>query len=281
MLEIIRQTHEQGAIVSLLGFDGASSDFPDSFHSQDVIDSFQEADAVILPMSGIDDDGRVDTRFSTSPLWISDVALGTLRPGTLVFTGIARPRFEAACRRLDLQLVKLMDLDEVAILNSIPTAEGAIAMAMEMMDITIHGCTAVVVGFGRCGETLARDLRALSANVRVIARRPSDLARITEMGLAAIPIERLPEAVQGADLVINTVPTKVLTDAVISQMETSSVIVDIASKPGGTDFDYAQKRGLKAKLAPSLPGLVAPKTAGRILAVTIGRILKDRNNQSS
>ena len=45
-----------------------------------------------------------------------------------------------------------------------------------------------------------------------------------------------------------------------------TLIIDLASKPGGTDFRYAEKRGIKALLAPSLPGIVAPKTAGQILA---------------
>lgn len=281
MLEVIRQTHDEGAVISLLGFDDANGVFPSSFFEEDVTTAFRKADAVVFPMSGIDDDGRVDTKFSSASLVVRNEALGCLRPGTLVFTGIARPRFEATCQRLELHLIKLMDLDEVAILNSIPTAEGAIAMAMDMMDITIHGSKTVIVGFGRCGETLARDLHALSARVRVIARRPSDLARITEMGLVAIPFEQLQEAVNDADLVINTVPKKVLTSDVMDQMSENTVIVDIASKPGGTDFDYAAKRGLKAKLAPSLPGLVAPKTAGRILARTISRILEEANSESS
>jgi dipicolinate synthase subunit A len=52
------------------------------------------------------------------------------------------------------------------------------------------------------------------------------------------------------------------------------VIIDLASKPGGVDYAFAEKRGIKAILAPSLPGIVAPKTAGRILARTITQLLK-------
>ncbi len=42
-------------------------------------------------------------------------------------------------------------------------------------------------------------------------------------------------------------------------MPAHTLVIDLASKPGGTDFRYAEKRGVKALLAPGLPGIVAPK----------------------
>lgn len=65
-------------------------------------------------------------------------------------------------------MVETLDMDEMAILNSVPTAEGAIMMAMQELPITIHGSTAVVVGLGRTGFTLARALLALGARVIAI-----------------------------------------------------------------------------------------------------------------
>jgi len=54
-----------------------------------------------------------------------------------------------------------------------------------------------------------------------------------------------------------------------------AVIIDLASKPGGTDFRYAERRGVKALLAPGLPGIVAPKTAGRIIANTVSQLIME------
>ena len=54
-----------------------------------------------------------------------------------------------------------------------------------------------------------------------------------------------------------------------------TLIIDLASKPGGTDFRYAEKRGIKALLAPSLPGIVAPKTAGTYLANVLSQLLQE------
>ncbi len=79
-----------------------------------------------------------------------------------------------------------------------------------------------------------------------------------------------------ADLVINTIPAKVVTSNVLTEMKQHAFILDLASKPGGVDFDYAEKRGLKAMLVPGLPGMVAPKTSGKILAEVLSDLLLEQ-----
>ena len=53
------------------------------------------------------------------------------------------------------------------------------------------------------------------------------------------------------------------------------MIIDLASYPGGVDFAYAEKCGIKAIHALSLPGKIAPKSAGEIIESTILNILKE------
>ena len=76
----------------------------------------------------------------------------------------------------------------------------------------------------------------------------------------------LQQQVVNIDLLFNTIPTMIVTAQIIANLPSRAVIIDLASKPGGTDFRFAEKRGIKAMLAPGLPGIVAPKTAGRIIA---------------
>jgi dipicolinate synthase subunit A len=272
-LEVIAQVIELDASADLVGFERLSREFTDTRHAELSEELFSQVDAIVLPVAGIDDDGRVESQFSDHPIQLREEYFRAARPGTFVFSGIARPVLEQWCSTGGLRLVKLMELDEVAIFNSIPTAEGAIALAMQHTPITLHGSRTVVVGFGRCGQTLARTLAALGAKVRVVARKPAHLARVSEMGLEPVATEYLQQSVVDADVVFNTVPQPVLTAEVLKVMRRDCVIIDIASKPGGTDFRYAERRGMKAILTPSLPGLVAPKTAGRIIANTLCRLL--------
>jgi dipicolinate synthase subunit A len=167
-----------------------------------------------------------------------------------------------------------MERDDVAIYNSIPTVEGALMMAIQNTDITIHGSDSIVLGLGRCGLSLARTLQAIGAKVKVGVRGSAYKARAFEMGIESFDISELPEHVRNADLIFNTIPAPVITAAVLAKVPHDVVIIDLASKPGGVDYAFAEKRGIKAILSPSLPGLVAPKTAGRILARTITQLME-------
>lgn len=123
--------------------------------------------------------------------------------------------------------------------------------------------------------SVARTFRALGAKVKVGARKSEHIARITEMGLTPFNLKEIEDAVKDVDICINTAPHLVVTASVISKMPTHTLIIDLASKPGGTDFRYAEKRGVKALLAPGLPGIVAPKTAGQILANVLSQLIME------
>ena len=169
----------------------------------------------------------------------------------------------------------MFNRDDVAIYNSIPTVEGTIMMAIQHTDFTIHGSNVTVLGLGRVGMSVARTFHLLGAKVKVGARKTEHIARITEMGLTPFHLDEISQWVRDSDICINTIPHPIVTASVISKMPAHTLIIDLASKPGGTDFRYAEKRGIKALLAPSLPGIVAPKTAGNILANVLTQLLQE------
>lgn len=156
-------------------------------------------------------------------------------------------------------------------------------MAMEATKITIHGSQSFVLGLGRCGWTLSRMLQGIGAHVTGVARKPSDLARAVEMGLHTVHFMDLEDEIGRAEVIFNTVPHQILDRMMLEKVARDAVIVDLASIPGGTDFEYAQMLGIKAQLAPGLPGIIAPKTAGRILAEIYPAVIQEHltfNRQS-
>ena len=66
-------------------------------------------------------------------------------------------------------------------------------------------------------------------------------------------------------------------EARLWKLQSDALIIDLASKPGGVDFDTASRLGRKTVWALSLPGKVAPITAGDMIACTIRNILKERS----
>lgn len=249
---------------------------------ENVEEAVRDAGFVILPMPGIDEQGRIKAKYGVRPLLLNEDVMRSFDDRCVLITGFARPRLKEMVSGRGLRLVEIAERDEIAILNSIPSAEGAIQMAMEATDITIHGSRAFVLGFGRCGMTLARMLAALGARTSVAARKPGDLARITEMGMEALTYGQLNDRIGEADCVFNTVPSMVLDSVLLQKTKPAVYICDIASAPGGVDFIAAKALGRRAELAPGLPGKVAPRTAGQILARVIPDIIaRELSNTSS
>lgn len=273
-LELIRQlTTLPGTTIILVGFDKIEQGYTGlkQVDFNDLV--IADIDVIILPITGTDSDGNIEIVFSDQSIRLTKEWFHKLHADAIVFTGTANDYLTSATEKASISLIPLLERDDVAIYNSIPTAEGTIMMAMEQTDYTLHSSRVIVVGFGRVGHTVANKFSALGAKVSVSASRIKDLARITEMGLTAIPLAELSKHTSECDLLINTVPAQVINQGSIQQLPSHSIIIDLASKPGGTDFDYAKKRGIKAILAKSLPGNVAPKTAGKILADVIKKLI--------
>ncbi|GAA0448792.1 dipicolinic acid synthetase subunit A [Virgibacillus sp. AGTR] len=274
-LELIRQLQSlTDTTIVLVGFDKLEQGFT-GLKQLDVHELIPgQLDAVILPITGIDNEGRVEAVFSEKPIYLTAEWFKELPSSSIVFTGITNDYLRDVIKQANIKLVPLLDRDDVAIYNSIPTAEGTIMMAIEHTDFTIHSSRVMVVGFGRVGNTVANKFSSLGAKVSVSATRIKDLARITEMGLSAVPLEELSTKMHNCDLLINTIPAPVIEKEAIKHLPSHAVIIDLASKPGGTDFKYAEQRGIKAILARSLPGIVAPKTAGKILADVVKQFVQ-------
>ncbi|MFD1952920.1 dipicolinate synthase subunit DpsA [Paenibacillus thailandensis] len=274
-LEVIRKLSELDANVTVCGFDGLHSPLDGAVHAEFDEQLFEDVDALLLPAVGTDEVGVVPAIFSDRKLKLTDAHLARLPKHCTVYTGIAKPYLRDLCSTQGLKLVELFDRDDVAIYNSIPTAEGAVMMAIQNTDITLHGSSSMVLGFGRTGITLARTLRGLGAYVLMGVHRSEHFARAKEMGFEPFYTDRLQQAVGNIDLLFNTIPTMIVTAQVIANLPPRAVIIDLASKPGGTDFRFAEKRGIKALLASSLPGIVAPKTAGRIIADCLVQLISE------
>ncbi|GIN61578.1 dipicolinate synthase subunit A [Robertmurraya siralis] len=274
-LEIIRRLTELDAKLSLIGFEQLDHAFSGAVKEKiDEVD-FSIIDAIILPVAGTGLDGQVDTIFSNEKVLLSEEILLETPSHCTVYSGITNSYLSGITKKADRRLVQLFQRDDVAIYNSIPTVEGTIMMAIQHTDFTIHGSNVLVLGLGRVGMTVARAFNALGAYVKVGARKTEHIARITEMSLTPFQLKNLGEHVRDVDICINTIPHMIVTASVISKMPPHTLIIDLASKPGGTDFRYAEKRGIKALIAPSLPGIVAPRTAGQILANVLSRVLQE------
>lgn len=232
------------------------------------------ADCVVLPLPAAGPDGRLNAPLAAGGHELAEI-LDALRPGQLVCAGMTGEDLERMAAERGLVLRDYFAREELAVMNAVPTAEGALQIAMEELPITIHGARALVIGYGRLGRALSQRLAALGAKVSVAARKYADLAWAESCGYGIEHTGQLEGWLCCYDLVVNTVPARVLDRKGLEDLQSGCLVIDLASKPGGVDLEAAAQLGVKVVWALSLPGKVAPVTAGRSIKTTIYNILHE------
>ena len=177
----------------------------------------------------------------------------------------------------DIKSIDILKNEYFTIKNTVPTAEGAIAKAIELTDINIDKANIMVLGFGRVGKTLCYKLKNLGANVYAEARKERDLAWIDVFGYNAIPLEKINENICKMDIIFNTIPELILDKSKLILMNEKTLIIDLASKPGGTDFESANKMGIKAILYSGIPGKIASEYEAELIKEVIYKEIKRKN----
>ncbi len=136
----------------------------------------EQADVLLLPMPVTQDGTLLYAPYSANAIPLTDI-LPCCAPNGIVLGG----RFGAAQQEM-LQAANIPFEDyslreEFAVRNAVPTAEGAIQLALQELPVTLHRLPCLILGAGRISLALQSRLRALGAEVTVAARRCSDLAR--------------------------------------------------------------------------------------------------------
>lgn len=278
----LRQLHlaalllKNGYEVFAVGFDREVEGFDQVVRCKNPNEAVQKSRCVILPLPFTIDGETVNAPFAAEPIPLG-LVIGACERGRLLTGGKLSAALLQQCEEKGIKAIDYYKREELEVKNTIPTAEGAIQIAMEELPYTLHGSRCLVTGFGRVGRMLAYDLDALGAKVSVCARKYSDLAWVETLGYTPVKLTSLQDKKTLAqfDIVFNTVPAVILTETVLSSLKKGCLVIDLASKPGGVDFQTAGALGIRTIWALSLPGKVAPFTAGAIICDTILNILAE------
>jgi dipicolinate synthase subunit A len=183
----------------------------------------------------------------------------------IFIAGDISPRIRESLCSKDVDVYDFMSMNEVSILNSISTAEGTIFEAIKNSTINLHGSKCLILGYGKCAKILASKLKGIDANITIAARKTEDRYLSNAYGYSALPIMDLKDSIDQFDFIFNTVPALLIDYELLTYVNKSVTIIDIASAPGGIDFKAADELGINAKLCLGLPGKYSPKTSAKIL----------------
>ncbi len=274
--------------LSSLGFEiavwgiGKACSIGESVRCADIVDAIRNADAIVLPLP-VSRDGVT----LNCPLYrgeaprLSDIIEKT-EADTVVLGGKLDAAFTVNATKKQITLIDYFECEELQIKNAVPTAEGAVAIALDELPITVFGSNTAVVGYGRVGKAVAKLLRAMGAKVKVAARSGEQLAYAEIDGCTPVSLKRMQNtplplcAVGDCDVIFNTVPYRIFTKDVLSAFRRDTLIIDLAGDDGGVDRTAAESLGIKTIWALSLPGKVAPFTAASIVSDCVLELLREK-----
>ena len=239
---------------------------------ESIEEAIEESKIIIGSIPFLKSNGEMYTTFSDKIIRVENFTKKKYKDKLFIAGNIsnsAKEKLEGSYEKV----IDLMKQEELVILNTIATAEGAIDVAIQNTNTIIHGSNVLILGFGRVAKEVATKFHGLSAKVTCAARKTTDLAWIKTLGYEALNINKLGEDLKKYDIIINTVPQMIIEKENMQFMKQEVLLIDLASSPGGINIEDAKQMNLKFVWALALPGKIAPVTSAKFIKETIYNLI--------
>ncbi len=254
IIKLVKMLVEDGNIVYTYGLEKTDElkNNPNIYFCESLNKAIQkDLQVVIGPIPFSSDGISINAPFSERKIEVKEL-IQNLNTKTLI-AGSILPDIYGMAKGKSIEIIDIMKREELAVLNTISTAEGTIEIAIANTNKIIQGSNVLILGFGRIGKVLAKKMEALSAKVTCSARKDEDLAWIKAYGYRATNINFLEEYLSEFDIIINTVPHLILNKERIQYLKEECLLIDLASNPGGIDKKSVEDRNLKLIWALGIP----------------------------
>lgn len=270
--------HDMGFSVTTYGVFPAKEECSNGFISSSLSDTLTNCKYIVLPVPYQNKDGFIPCcQEIVAPTW-QEAYDGMERDSTLIM-GLSDPELYESCAKKNIHIRDFIEEGLYAEWNCIPTAEGALRILMQETPLTIDESHMLVTGYGRIAKRLSQNLHDLGCYVSIAARKATARKAARSAGIMAYSIEEMSHAVKGQDAILNTVPAMLLDANMLSHVTSNTLLIELASVPGGIDYAAAAKAGLRVINAPGLPGKEAPVTSGQVLAKTVLNFIQEESYQ--
>lgn len=239
--------------------------------------AMEKAQVIIGPVPFSSNEDFINAPFAHNKIMIDD--LMKTNKGKIFISGSIKDDLKKKLDERYMEVIDIMKRDDLAILNTIATAEGTIEVAIKNTDKILQGSRVLILGFGRVGKIVANKFSKMSALVTCAARKVSDLAWIKAYGYNSLNINDMLYDLKEFDIIINTVPQTILKEKELKHIDAEALLIDLASSPGGIDGKMATSMGLNFIWALALPGRIAPSSSAKFIKDTVYTILEEMSKR--
>jgi len=248
-------------------YDRPSSPFP-------LREAMEDSHIILCPVPFTKDGKTIYSENSLPGLEIP-VFTACLKNTHILFGGNIPSSVRERCDSLSIPCHDFMQMEDVAWKNAVATAEGAVAEAISLSPGNLYRSRCLVTGYGRCASILADRLKGMGAGVTVAGRDASRLVPAHCLGYDTCLLKELEPVIGTFDFIFNTIPSLVLDAALSNRLKDNAAVIDIASAPGGVDFSALERRNIRARLCPGLPGRYSPLSSALILYEAVMEHIRD------
>ena len=151
----------------------------------------RHCDAIILPLPASRDGASLSTMDQNIPqtMLFEIISLAKKHKVRYILGGMLPEDFVEQCGEQGIEVFDYYKRESLQEKNALPSAEGALMVAMENTDITVFGMKTLICGFGRIGKKLAYILKRLGASVTVAARRDEVICEAILCGYDTLKID--------------------------------------------------------------------------------------------
>ena len=239
--------------------------------------AMEKAQVIIGPVPFSSNEDFINAPFAHDKIMIDDLMKSN--KSKIFISGSIKDDLKKRLDEKYMEVIDIMKRDDLAILNTIATAEGTIEVAIKNTDKILQGSRVLILGFGRVGKIVANKFSKMSAIVTCAARKVSDLAWIKAYGYNSLNINYMLYDLKEFDIIINTVPQTILRERELKHIDAEALIIDLASSPGGIDGKIAKSMGLNFIWALALPGRIAPSSSAKFIKDTVYTILEEMSKR--
>ena len=150
--------------------------------------------------------------------------------------------------------------------NSYLTAEGLLSKVISTVPFALKDSRIILLGCGNCGSNIISVFKNLSCKIYVYDINEKKYALCSFENVFPLKLNQLNNHIEDANIIINTVPDKIIQDNCHHLIGKDTFIFDITSFHECFNNNFIKEHKINYITCPGIPGKYSPQSAGELLA---------------
>lgn len=260
-LALLEQLKEKGHKVHLYGFNNKETE-------EDLNSVLSLSEFIVFPVPISKNKKDLYAPFSARSIPLVEITKNKNLKNKIIFTpGINKDEINYLALKKENKIFKYCT-EEFLAENAKLTAKATLKIIKENLKGKLKNKRTLICGFGRLGKSLSKILKKEFLDLTVSARKDLDFKEIEKLSLKHIKTNEIKEQ-SNYDLIINTIPALIFDEFTLKTTAKNSLLIDLASNPGGVDKIAANKLKINHIHALGLPGRFFPEESAKIIKNSI------------